>query len=76
MSESSPAWDHRPSLRSRVVHGALRAGLHPIMHHVPGKALPIKVARAALDRAAVLIPTGGDVRVERVRDPRLDWATS
>jgi len=66
-----PAWERKPSLASQVVGGALRIGLHPIMHRLPGRPLPIRAARAAIDRTAFLIPSGHGMRVERVRDPQL-----
>ncbi|MEO5876618.1 MAG: alpha/beta hydrolase [Streptosporangiaceae bacterium] len=70
-ASQQPAWDRAPSRTSQVVCGALRVSLRPIMHRVPGRPLPIRAARAAIDRAALLIPTGPRVRVERVRDPQL-----
>jgi len=66
-----PAWDRKPSLASQAVGAALRVGLHPIMHRIPSRPQPIRAARAAIDRAAVLVPTGTKVRVERVRDPHV-----
>src|SRR3954470_10640949 len=70
-ASDQPAWDRRPSLTSQAVGAALRVGLHPIMHRIPSRGLPIRAARAAIDRAAVLIPAGTKVRVERVRDPQV-----
>ncbi|ROO90338.1 acetyl esterase/lipase [Actinocorallia herbida] len=66
-----PQWEWRPSVQSRVLGGALRLTMRPLIHHAPSRPLPIRVARRALDRAAGLMPTDRRVRVERVRDPHL-----
>ena len=67
----TPVLDRSPSVQSKIVGGALRFTLRPLMHRMPGRPLPIRVARAAIDRAAVLLPADRRVRVERVRDPQL-----
>ncbi|MDX6741785.1 alpha/beta hydrolase [Actinocorallia sp. A-T 12471] len=64
-------WEWRPSLQSRVLGGALRLTMRPLIHRAPSHPVPIRVARRALDRAAALLPTDRRVRVERVRDPHL-----
>ena len=67
----TPVLERDPSVQSRIMGGALRLTLRPLMHRIPGRPLPIRAARAAIDRAATLLPTDRRVRVERVRDPQL-----
>ena len=67
----TPVLERDPSVQSRIMGGALRFTLRPLMHRIPGRPLPIRAARAAIDRAASLLPTDRRVRVERVRDPQL-----
>ncbi|GAA3242104.1 alpha/beta hydrolase [Actinocorallia longicatena] len=64
-------WEREASWQSGLVGTALRMTLRPIMHRVPGRPLPIRAARKAIDRAATLLPSDRRVRVERVRDPQL-----
>ncbi|GAB3278092.1 hypothetical protein GCM10027589_04130 [Actinocorallia lasiicapitis] len=69
-SAPSP-WERNPSWQSLVVGLALRHTVRPILHRVPGRPLPIRAARTAIDRAASLLPSDKRVRIERVRDPHL-----
>ncbi|WP_344243862.1 alpha/beta hydrolase [Actinocorallia libanotica] len=67
----TPVLERDPSLQSRLVGGALRFTVRPLLHRMPGRPLPIRAARAAIDRASRLLPTDRRVRIERVRDPQL-----
>jgi epsilon-lactone hydrolase len=61
-----------PSVRSRAISGALRLGLHPFMHRVPGHAPSIRTARSAVDAASLLLRAGSRVRVVPLDDPRVE----
>jgi monoterpene epsilon-lactone hydrolase len=67
----TPVLERHPSVQSRIVGGALRFTVRPLLHRMPGRPLPIRAARAAIDRASLLLPTDRRVRIERVRDPQL-----
>ncbi|MDL4813857.1 alpha/beta hydrolase [Actinomadura opuntiae] len=60
------------SVRSRAISGALRLGVHPFMHRVPGHAGSIRTARSAVDAAALLMRTGSRVRIVPLHDPRIE----
>ncbi|MEU9019935.1 alpha/beta hydrolase [Actinomadura sp. NPDC048394] len=61
-----------PSVRSRAISGALRLGVHPFMHRVPGHAPSIRTARSAVDAASLLLRAGSRVRVVPLDDPRVE----
>ncbi|MBO2460430.1 alpha/beta hydrolase [Actinomadura violacea] len=61
-----------PSVRSRAISGALRLGVHPLMHRVPGHAGSIRTARSAVDAASLLMRTGSRVRIVPLDDPRIE----
>ncbi|MFG2087897.1 MULTISPECIES: alpha/beta hydrolase [unclassified Spirillospora] len=60
-----------PSVRSRAISSALRMGVRPIIHRVPGHAVGIRTARSTVDAAALLMRTGSRVRVLPLNDPQL-----
>ncbi|MFF0525903.1 alpha/beta hydrolase [Actinomadura nitritigenes] len=60
------------SVRSRAISGALRLGVHPFMHRVPGHAPSIRTARSAVDAASLLLRAGSRARVVPLADPRVE----
>jgi acetyl esterase/lipase len=66
------AYDRRPSVRSRVVSGAIRLGVRPFVHRVPGHARSIRTARSTVDAASLLLRPSQRVRVRQVIDPQVE----
>jgi monoterpene epsilon-lactone hydrolase len=60
------------SVRSRAISNALRLGLHPFLHRVPGHAGSIRTARSAVDAASLLMRHSSRVRVVPLHDPRIE----
>ncbi|MEU8796232.1 alpha/beta hydrolase [Spirillospora sp. NPDC048819] len=60
-----------PSVRSRAISSALRLGVRPIIHRIPGHAGGIRTARSTVDAAALLMRPGSRVRVLPLNDPQL-----
>jgi epsilon-lactone hydrolase len=58
-----------PSVRSRAISNALRFGVRPLMHYLPGRAGSIRTARSTVDMASLLLRHSPHVRVESVDDP-------
>ncbi|MGP4024487.1 alpha/beta hydrolase [Actinomadura sp. 3N407] len=61
-----------PSVRSRAISSALRLGVRPILHRVPGHAGGIRTARSTVDTAALLMRPSSRVRVLPLKDPQLE----
>ncbi|POM25570.1 Carboxylesterase LipF [Actinomadura rubteroloni] len=64
--------ERRPTRRSRLIHRALRFGVYPVMHRVPGHAGSLRTARSTVEAAALLLPGDARVRVRPVRDPGVE----
>ncbi|MFB4313756.1 alpha/beta hydrolase [Actinomadura sp. 21ATH] len=65
-------FDGSPSVRSRVVSGAIRMGMRPFLHRVPGHARGIRTARSTVDAASLLLRPNQRVKVRQVVDPRVE----
>ena len=61
-----------PSVRSRAISSALRLGVRPILHRVPGHAGGIRTARSTVDAASLLMRPDSRVRVLPLNDPQLE----
>lgn len=61
----------RPSVRSRAISGALRLGVRPFLHRLPGHPGGIRTARSTVDAASLLIRHTSRVRVLPLNDPQL-----
>ncbi|TDD82119.1 alpha/beta hydrolase [Actinomadura rubrisoli] len=67
-----PRQSRPPSVRSRAISGAIRLGVRPFVHHVPGHAGSIRTARSTVDAAARLIRPSQRVRVLPLSDPQIE----
>ncbi|NDU72503.1 alpha/beta hydrolase fold domain-containing protein [Actinomadura sp. DSM 109109] len=56
--------DDGPSVRSRAISNALRLGVRPFLHYLPGHATSIRTARSTVDAASLLLRHSSHVRVE------------
>src|SRR5438094_12467 len=65
-------FEREPTLRSRAISGALRLGLRPFIHYVPGRPTPIRTARSYVDAASRLIPPTPRVRIRPLNDPQVE----
>ncbi|MEU4824083.1 alpha/beta hydrolase [Actinomadura citrea] len=61
--------DDGPSVRSRAISNALRLGVRPFLHYLPGHATSIRTARSTVDAASLLLRHSSHVRVESLNDP-------
>lgn len=61
--------DDGPSVRSRAISNALRLGVRPFLHYLPGHATSIRTARSTMDAASLLLRHSPHVRVESLNDP-------
>ncbi|GAA4310906.1 alpha/beta hydrolase [Actinomadura luteofluorescens] len=61
--------DGDPSVRSRAISNALRLGVRPFLHYLPGHATSIRTARSTVDAASLLLRHSPHVRVESLNDP-------
>ncbi|WP_233359050.1 alpha/beta hydrolase [Thermomonospora amylolytica] len=68
--EADALADRKPSVQSAVISRALRYGLRPFMHRLPGHPMSIRTARTAVDAAAILIGQHPQTRLEHVAIPR------
>ncbi|MFC6932131.1 alpha/beta hydrolase fold domain-containing protein [Actinomadura yumaensis] len=66
--------ERRPSVRSRAISGALRLGVFPFLHHVPGRARGLRTARSTVDAASLLMRHTQRVRVRPLYDPQVEVA--
>ncbi|MES9538706.1 alpha/beta hydrolase fold domain-containing protein [Actinomadura sp. NPDC000600] len=64
--------DDGPSVRSRAISNALRLGVRPFLHYLPGHATSIRTARSTVDAASLLLRHSPHVRVESLNDPLPD----
>lgn len=71
-AEADALADFKPSVQSAVISRALRYGLRPLMHRLPGHPVSIRTARTAVDAAALLIAQHPQTRLEGVSIPRKD----
>ncbi|WP_286990910.1 alpha/beta hydrolase [Thermomonospora sp. CIF 1] len=62
----------RPSVQSAVLSRALRLGLRPIVHRLPGHPVGIRTARTAVEAASLLVGHHPGTRVRGVRIPLED----
>jgi monoterpene epsilon-lactone hydrolase len=67
--EPENACERTPSRRSLALAGAIRLGVRPFVHYVPGYALGIRTARSTMDLAARLMPPVPGVRIRTVTAP-------
>ncbi|WP_018654689.1 alpha/beta hydrolase [Actinomadura flavalba] len=65
-------YDRTPTRRSRAISGALRIGLHPVIHRVPCYGRGIAAARSTVDAAALLLRATPRVRIHPVLDPQVE----
>ncbi|TDD82863.1 alpha/beta hydrolase [Actinomadura darangshiensis] len=61
--------DDGPSVRSRAISNALRLGVRPFLHYLPGHTAGIRTARSTVDAASLLLRHSSHVRVESVDEP-------
>lgn len=61
-----------PSVRSRAISGALRLGVRPLLHYLPGHATGIRTARSTVDAASLLLRPGSGVRIEGLSERSAD----
>ncbi|WP_141580274.1 alpha/beta hydrolase [Actinomadura sp. WMMA1423] len=61
--------DDGPSVRSRAISNALRLGVRPFLHYLPGHATSIRTARSTVDAASLLLRHSSNVQVESLNDP-------
>lgn len=61
--------DRRPSMQSAVISRALRFGLRPIVHRLPGHPVGIRTARTAVEAASLLVGHHPGAHVKGVRAP-------
>lgn len=73
-SGGRPFGDRRPSVRSRAISGALRLGVFPFLHHVPGHARGLRTARSTVEAASLLMRHTQRVRVRPLYDPQVEVA--
>ena len=57
-----------PSVRSRAISSALRLGVRPLLHYLPGHATGIRTARSTVDAASLLMRPCGGVRIEGLNE--------
>jgi acetyl esterase/lipase len=58
-----------PSVRSRAISNALRLGVRPFLHYLPGHAGSIRTARSTVDAAALLMRHSSHVRFDSLDEP-------
>lgn len=61
-----------PSVRSRAISSALRLGVRPLLHYLPGHATGIRTARSTVDAASLLMRPCSGVRIEGLNEPPAD----
>ncbi|MFD0685800.1 alpha/beta hydrolase [Actinomadura fibrosa] len=68
----TPRHDRSPSVRSRALSGAIRLGVRPFVHRVPGHAGSIRTARSTVDAASLLMRHTQRVRILPLHDPQVE----
>lgn len=60
-----------PSVRSRAISSALRLGVRPLLHYLPGHTTGLRTARSTVDAASLLMRPCSGVRIDGINE-RLD----